>query len=176
MQLSHIHNAPFCNRNVHGSTFLLQNGTCWDSMISLALEKKVETQLGNHDMEGVKKIRGTIALYITSNHWSWVSSQEKKHYIDVIMGPIAFQITSHTIVYSTVYSDADQRKHHSSASLAVVREIHRGPVNSPHKWAVTRKIFPLTTSSWFTLRSRTCTEPTLHLTHWITAWILSCEF
>ena len=36
------------------------------------------------------------------------------------MGAIASQITSLTIVYSTVYSDADQRKHHSSASLAFV--------------------------------------------------------
>ena len=40
------------------------------------------------------------------------------HYGDVIMGAIASQITSLTIVYSTVYSDADQRKHQSSASLA----------------------------------------------------------
>ena len=39
-------------------------------------------------------------------------------------------------------SDADQRKHQSSASLAFVREIHRGPVNFPHKWPVTRKMFP----------------------------------
>ena len=53
-----------------------------------------------------------------------------------------FQITSLTIVYSTVYSDADQSKHQSSASLAFVRGIHRGPVNSPHKWPVTRKMFP----------------------------------
>ena len=36
------------------------------------------------------------------------------------MGPVASQITSLTIVYSTVYSDADQRKHQSSASLAFV--------------------------------------------------------
>ena len=42
----------------------------------------------------------------------------KQHYGDVIMGAIASQITSLTIVYSTVYSDADQRKHQSSASLA----------------------------------------------------------
>ena len=35
------------------------------------------------------------------------------------------------------------RKHQSSASLAFVRGIHRGPVNSPHKWPVTRKMFPL---------------------------------
>ena len=64
------------------------------------------------------------------------------HYNDVIMGVIASQITSLTIVYSTVYSDADQRKHQSSASLAFVRVIHRGPENSPHKWPVTRKMFP----------------------------------
>ena len=58
------------------------------------------------------------------------------------MGMIASQITSLTIVYSVVYSDADQRKHQSSASLAFVRGIHRGPVNSPRKWPVTRKMFP----------------------------------
>ena len=58
------------------------------------------------------------------------------HYNHVIMGAIASQITSLTIVYSIVYSDADQIKHQSSASLAFVRGIHRGPVNSPHKWPV----------------------------------------
>ena len=42
------------------------------------------------------------------------------------MGEIASQITSLTIVCSTAYSDADQRKHQSSASLAFVRRIHRG--------------------------------------------------
>ena len=64
------------------------------------------------------------------------------HYCDIIMGAMASQITSLTIAYSTVYSDADQRKHQSSASLAFVREIHRWPVNSPRKWPVTRKMFP----------------------------------
>ena len=51
---------------------------------------------------------------------------------DVIMG--ASQIISLSIVFSTVYSDADQRKHQSSASLAFVQGIYRGPVNYPHKW------------------------------------------
>ena len=46
--------------------------------------------------------------------------------------------------HSTVYSDADQRKHQSSASLAFVQGIHRWPVNSPHKGPVTH----LMTSSW----------------------------
>ena len=49
------------------------------------------------------------------------------HYGDVIMGAIASQITSLTIAYSNVYSDADQRKHQSSASLAFVWGIHQWP-------------------------------------------------
>ena len=64
------------------------------------------------------------------------------HYNDVIMGAIASQITGLTIVFSIVYLDTDQRKHQSSASLAFVRVIHRRPVNSPHKWPVTWKMFP----------------------------------
>ena len=63
------------------------------------------------------------------------------HYDDVVMGAIASLITSFTIVYSAVYSDADQRKPQNSASLTFVRGIHRGPVNS-HKCPVTRKMFP----------------------------------
>ena len=70
------------------------------------------------------------------------------HYNDVIMSAIASQITSLKIVYSIVYSDADQRKYQSSALLAFVRGIHRWPVNFPHKWPVTRKCFHLMTSSW----------------------------
>ena len=65
-----------------------------------------------------------------------------RHYGDVLMGTMVYQIISLAIVCSTVYSGADQRKHQSSASLAFVRGIHRGPVNSPHKWPVTRKMFP----------------------------------
>ena len=57
------------------------------------------------------------------------------------MGAMASQITNLAIVYSTVYSGTHRRKHQSSASLAFVRGIHRGPVNSPHKGPVTRKMF-----------------------------------
>ena len=49
------------------------------------------------------------------------------------MGAIASQITSLMIVYSTVYSGADQRKHQSSASLAFVQGIQRSLVNSHTK-------------------------------------------
>ena len=61
------------------------------------------------------------------------TTEHRIHYNDVIMSTIASHITSLMIVYSIVYSDADQRKHQSSASLALVRGIHRGPVNSPRK-------------------------------------------
>ena len=63
-------------------------------------------------------------------------------YDDVRIGAMASQITSLTIVYSTVYSGADQSTHQSSASLAFVWGIHWGPVNSPHKGLVTGKMFP----------------------------------
>ena len=61
---------------------------------------------------------------------------------DVIMISMASQITSLTIVYSTVYSGAVHRKHQSSASLAFVRGIHRWPVNSAQKGPGRRKMFP----------------------------------
>ena len=78
-----------------------------------------------------EKFLQSITIHTTFNHHS-----------DVIMGAMASLITSLTIVYSPVHSGADQRKHQSSAPLAFVRGIHRWSVNSPHKWPVTRKIFP----------------------------------
>ena len=87
----------------------------------------------------------TVSSYISlTGDWSLcIHVKTAPHYNYVITGTVASQITSLTIVYSTVYSDADQRKHQSSASLAVVRGIHRGPVNSPYKWQVTRIMFPI---------------------------------
>ena len=76
---------------------------------------------------------------LTTN--SSTHQQRASHYNDVIMSAMASQVTSLTIVYSTVYSGADQRKHQSSASLAFMRGIHRWPVNSPHKRPVMRKMF-----------------------------------
>ena len=72
-----------------------------------------------------------------------------RHYNDVIMSAMASHITSLAIVYSTLYTGADQRKHRSSALLAFARGIHRGQVNSPQKGPVTRKCFHLMTSSWW---------------------------
>ena len=69
-------------------------------------------------------------------------SSIRRHYSDLIMSAMASQITSVSIICSAVCSGTHQRKHQSSASLAFVRGIHRSPVNSPHKWPVTRKMFP----------------------------------
>ena len=96
--------------------------------------------------------------------WLIVTWYREAHYGDAIMGTIASQITSLTIVYSTVYSDVDQRKHQSSVSLAFVRGIHRWPVNSPYKWPVTRKIFPFDDVIMINLNTL---QKGLHLTHCI---------
>ena len=66
------------------------------------------------------------------------------------MSAMASQLTSLTFGYSTVYSGADQRKHHSTASLAFMRGIHRWAGNSPHKWNGQQrgKCFHLMTASW----------------------------
>ena len=72
-----------------------------------------------------------------SNH-----GNELTYYSDVIRSAMASQFTGVSSVYSTICSGADQRKYQSAASLAFVRGIHQGPVNSPHKGPVTRKMFP----------------------------------
>ena len=72
------------------------------------------------------------------------------------MGAIASQITSLTIVFSNVYLDTDQRKHHRFASLAFVWGIHRRPVNSPHKLPVTRKMFPFDDVIMYLVRTLIC--------------------
>ena len=84
----------------------------------------------------------TQLKYCCNYWWSPEKPEAHRHYGDVIMGTMPSQITSLTIVYLTVHSGADQSKHQSSASLAFVWGIHRGPVNSPHKGPVTRKMFP----------------------------------
>ena len=58
---------------------------------------------------------------------------------------MASPITGATIVCSNVSSDADKKtkqKRQSSASLAFVRWIHRGLLDSPYNGPVTRKLFP----------------------------------
>ena len=77
------------------------------------------------------------------------------HYNGVIMGAIASQITSLMIVYSTVYSNIDKNIKAPRHWLLCGEFTGRWPVNSPHKWPVTRKMFPLTTSSCFSVTPAT---------------------
>ena len=99
------------------------------------------------------------------------------HY-SVIMGAIASQITSLTIVYST-----DQRKHQSSAILAFVRRIHGWRVNSMHKGSVKRKMFPFddviicaTDAKMLILTFVPILHGHLQLPHAILAWVTSFWF
>ena len=87
-------------------------------------------------------VLGRCSNDMSSIEISYLVHYYSVHYDGVIMSTIASQITSLTIVYSTIYSGADQSKHQSSASLAFVWGIHRGRVNSANKWPVTRKMFP----------------------------------
>ena len=96
----------------------------------------------------VGSLHGTTALPVRMSHYN-----------DAIMSAMASQISSLTIVYSTVYSGANLRKYKSPASLAFVRGIHRWPMNSPHKRPVTRKMFPFddvimihTVGKWFEIK------------------------
>ena len=77
----------------------------------------------------------------------WDNNITMSHYSDVIMTTIASLITSLAVVYSAVYSDADQRKHQSSASLAFVWGIHRDRWIPRTKGQLRGKCFHLMTSS-----------------------------
>ena len=100
------------------------------------------------------------------------------HYNDVIMGTMASQINSLTIVYSNVYSGADQRKHQSSASLAFITGFYVG--NSrvanefPAQRAVTRKMFPFD-DVIMTEPRNTCTRCPFVLRYGL-VWLISPVF
>ena len=104
-------------------------------------------------------------VYNGRNHYT--NKTVCSHYGDVIMSTMASQITSLASVYSTFYSGADQRKHQSSASLAFVRGIHRAPVNSPHKWPVTRKMFPFDdVIMWIEVQKTSCSVDGIPMKQW----------
>ena len=112
---------------------------CCDDIVDILLVRKrglVPTWcqvICNHRADSLQLVSDRFAL------WDF---QRKSHDSDVIMSTAMSQITGVSIVYSTICSGADQRKHQNSASLTFVRGIHRWPVDSPHKAPVTRKMFP----------------------------------
>ena len=79
------------------------------------------------------------------------------------MGAMASQITSLTIVYSTVYLGSDQRRHQSSASLAFLWGIHRDRWIPRIKGQLRGKYFHLMTSSSEVDPYLTCTSCVTHL-------------
>ena len=99
---------------------------------------------------------GYTVYYLICIIWGVLSSTRKSfptsachlHYDDVIMNTMASQITSLTVVYSTVYSDADQKKHQTPASLAFVWGIHRDRWIPLTKCQLRGKCLHLMTSSW----------------------------
>ena len=93
----------------------------------------------------VEILVGNIKIYLYFISFAGIAMEQVVqilHYSNVIMSAMASQITSASIVYSTVCSGADQRKHQGFASLAFVRGIHRWLVDSPRKGQVTWKMFP----------------------------------
>ena len=66
----------------------------------------------------------------------------RMHYSDVIMSAMTSQTSSFLVVYSTVCSGADHKKHQHSVSIVFVGVIHPGPANSPHKGPIMRKMLP----------------------------------
>ena len=86
-----------------------------------------------------------LAMWLPQSRLTKLNGSEYRQHTNnntAISFRMASQITSLPIVYSTVYSCADQRKHQSSASLVFVRGILRWPVNFPQKGPVTRKMLP----------------------------------
>ena len=99
----------------------------------------------------LKEVVSTITSTINDHYpvicvMLWYS-KVMRHYSDVIMTTIASQITSLTVVYSTIYSDADQRKQQSSASLDFMWGIHRDRWIPRTNGQLRGKCFHLITSS-----------------------------
>ena len=124
MTLPHVHSTTCNDTDVVPCLFYRNNRITHNRYFICSISHKMITQF-----------RCALFCYAYTC-FQWI------HYNYAIMGVIASQITSLTSVYSTVCLGVDQRKHQSSASLALLRGIHRGPVNSPHKWPVTRKMLP----------------------------------
>ena len=118
----------------------------WD-LVRLILETWLYIHLGRtprHHSPHSKLCHMLIIIYEVSFIFT---GREQIHYIDVIITTMASQITSLTVVYSAVYSDTDQRKHQSSASLAFVWGIHRDRWIPHTKGQLRGKCFHLMTSS-----------------------------
>ena len=99
----------------------------WTGLRVKASLHHISVLSGRKPLKRSKYVMSTILhakshRYVTLKIFWELADGNTSHYDDVTMSGMASQTTSLTIVYSTVYSDADQRKHQSPASLASVRE------------------------------------------------------
>ena len=119
-------------------------------------------------MINFQNIDDTILTLFCFCFWCcWVIVATSVHYSDVMRGTMASQITSLTIVYSTVYSGADKRKYHTSVSPAFVWGNHRVTGEFPAQRASNAEFFfYLLMSSWSALMI--CSSPyMLHICRWL---------
>ena len=116
-------------------------GSCWPPRGPMLapwtlLSGIIYTRWTGYCMQNRDDLNQTDTLQILTSR----SEQNGRHfhYPGVIIGTIASQITSLTIVSSTAYSK-------NTSNLRVTGLCagnSPGPVNSPLKWPVTRKMFP----------------------------------
>ena len=119
-------NWAWINNYVHFFMWVISNHACLNWVQDFARDQSFYAEI-------VQKL---ITLVFPEIEVLWI------HYNGAIIDAMSYQITGISIVGSTIYSGADQRKHQSFASLAFVRGIRRWPVVSPHKGPVIRKMFP----------------------------------
>ena len=91
-----------------------------------------------------------ICVCLTSHRVTRKCTQQEFwiHYNYVPMGAMAYQITRLMVVYSSVYSGADERKHQSSASLALCGEFTGDRWIPRTNGQLRGKCFHWMTSSW----------------------------
>ena len=111
--------------------------THWGRVTHICVDKLSLVQIMACRLDGAKwKFNQNTTIFIEENAYENVVYEmasilsrpqyvNRIHYNDVIMTTMASKINSLAVVYSIVYSGANQRKHQSSASLAFVRGIHR---------------------------------------------------
>ena len=111
-----------------------QNGDILLSVLLVSLLYYCDHYYYYHNHYSISSV-GRMYCYCYPCHYTM-------NYSDVIMSTMVSQITGVSIVCSTVCSDADHRKHQSFSPLAIVRGLHRWPVDPPHKGPITRKMLP----------------------------------
>ena len=96
-------------------------------IISVLSNKQIWEPISRYSFTTVYHVYSILLIIcMTKKRVQLIRTKQRHHrYNDVTMSAMASEITSLTIVYSTVYSGAEKRKYQSSVLLAFVRGIHR---------------------------------------------------